>query len=100
MKAKSLLNERRILSDTSFLDLVVWQVPQPLAGSSHHFKYHLAFVSGDICVIRYDNEAGKGNHKHVGEVEVPYPFTGLRQLVDDFLNDVENWRQVHEHRYD
>lgn len=100
MKAKSLLKERRILSDTSFLDLVVWQVPQPVTGSSHHFKYRLAFVVNDVCIIRYDNEAGKGNHKHLAEVEVPYPFTGLRQLVDDFLNDVENWRQEHEHCHD
>ena len=100
MKAKSLLKERRILSDTSFLDLVVWHVPQPVTGSSHHFKYRLAFVVDDVCVIRYDNEAGKGNHKHLAEVEVPYPFPGLRQLVDDFLNDVENWRQEHEHCHD
>lgn len=100
MKATSLLKERRILSETSFLDLVVWQVAQPLAGSTHSFKYRLAFVVEDVCIIRYDNEAGKGNHKHLGEREVPYPFTGLRQLVDDFLADVAYWEQTHEHRHD
>lgn len=100
MKARSLLKERRILSETSFLDLVVWQVAQPLAGSTHSFKYRLAFVVEDVCIIRYDNEAGKGNHKHLGEREVPYPFTGLRQLVDDFLADVAYWEQTHEHRHD
>ena len=100
MKAKSLLKERRILSETSFLDLVVWQVAQPLAGSTHSFKYRLAFVVEDVCIIRYDNEAGKGNHKHLGEREVPYSFTGLRQLVDDFLADVAYWEQTHEHRHD
>lgn len=100
MKAKSLLKERRILSETSFLDLVVWQVAQALAGSTHSFKYRLAFVVEDVCIIRYDNEAGKGNHKHLGEREVPYPFTGLRQLVDDFLADVAYWEQTHEHRHD
>lgn len=99
-KAKSLLKERRILSETSFLDLVVWQVPQPIAGSNQSFKYRLAFVVDGECVLRYDNEAGKGNHKHLGQEEVPYPFTGLRQLVDDFLTDVGHWRQAHEHRHD
>ncbi len=100
MKAKSLLKERRILSETSFLDLVVWQLPQSAAGSTHLFKYRLAFVVEGVCIIRYDNEAGKGNHKHLGEREVPYPFNGLRQLVDDFLADVAHWRQTHEHRHD
>ncbi|HRJ53901.1 MAG TPA: DUF6516 family protein [Candidatus Thiothrix moscowensis] len=100
MKAKSLLKERRAISDTSFLDLVVWQVPEPLAGSFHHFKYRLAFVVEGVCVLRYDNEAGKGNHKHLGEREVPYTFSGLRQLVDDFLADVSQWRQEHEDSHD
>ncbi|MEB4592735.1 DUF6516 family protein [Candidatus Thiothrix sp. Deng01] len=99
-KAKSLLNERRVLSETSFLDLVIWQVPQPIVGSDHPFKYRLALVVDGECVLRYDNEVGKGNHKHLGQKEVPYPFTGLRQLVDDFLTDVGHWRQTHEHHYD
>lgn len=100
MKAKSLLKERRILSPTSFLDLVIWQVTQPLAGSAHPFKYRLAFVVDGECIIRYDNEAGKGNHKHLGTQEVPYTFTGLSQLVDDFLADVAHWEQTHEYRHD
>lgn len=100
MKAKSLLKERRILSENSFLDLVVWQVPQPIVGSDHPFKYRLAFVVDGECVLRYDNEAGKGNHKHLNQEEIPYLFMGLRQLVDDFLADVGHWRQTHEHRHD
>lgn len=96
MKAKSLLKERRVLSATSFLDLVVWQVPQPLPGSLHSFKYRLAFVVDGVCQLRYDNEAGKGDHKHLGETEVTYTFAGLEQLVDDFLTDVVQWRQKHE----
>ncbi|WP_425523050.1 toxin-antitoxin system TumE family protein [Xanthomonas citri] len=40
------------------------------------------------CVLRYDNEAGKGDHKHVGAVERPYNFTTLDQLTDDFWADV------------
>ena len=41
--------------------------------------------------MRYDNEAGKGDHKHLGEQEVPYGFTTLDQLVDDFWADVARW---------
>ena len=42
--------------------------------------------------LRYDNEAGKGDHKHVGEREVPYCFTDLATLQADFWKDVETWR--------
>jgi hypothetical protein len=43
-------------------------------------------------VLRYDNEAGKGDHKHLGARELPYKFTTLNQLVDDFLADVARLR--------
>ncbi len=43
--------------------------------------------------MRYDNEAGKGDHKHIGEIETNYAFTGLGQLQTDFWDDVDAWRQ-------
>ena len=44
------------------------------------------------CVLRYDNEAGKGGHRHVGEKETPYVFVSIDQLLDDFLADVAAWK--------
>jgi len=46
-----------------------------------------------FCVRRFDNETGKGDHKHLGEREVPYRFAGLRQLIADFWEEVAKWRQ-------
>jgi hypothetical protein len=40
-------------------------------------------------MVRYDNEAGKGDHKHVGAVEMPYVWRGLEWLVADFIAEVE-----------
>jgi len=34
----------------------------------------LAFVVDDECVLRYDNEAGKGDPKHIDAEEAPYVF--------------------------
>jgi hypothetical protein len=51
----------------------------------------LALVVDGVCVLRYDNEAGKGDHKHVGTEEAGYRFIGLEDLVDDFWQDVERW---------
>ena len=43
--------------------------------------------------MRYDNERGKGDHRHIGDREEHYVFTALEQLLEDFRRDVENWRQ-------
>lgn len=92
MSARLMLKERHILSENAFVELVVWLLSPPLSESGHGFKYRLALVVDGNCVLRYDNEAGKGDHKHIGEVETPYIFTSPEALVDDFWNDVEQWR--------
>jgi hypothetical protein len=92
MDAQLMLNERRILAENVFVEMVVWRLPSPLAGSRHGFKYRLALVVDGACVLRYDNEAGKGDHKHVGGDETPYVFTTPQALLDDFWNDVGHWR--------
>jgi len=91
MKAQILLNQRRPIAENAFVEMVIWQVPSPIAGSIHEFKYRLALVVNDSCVLRYDNEAGKGDHKHVGGHELPYIFTTPQALLHDFWNDVDNW---------
>lgn len=93
MKAELLFRKHLGLSETAFVEIVIWRVSRPVAGSRHDFKYKLALVSENICVLRYDNEAGKGDHKHVGDREVPCRFTDLIGLQADFWADVEAWRK-------
>lgn len=92
MNAVLLLRRRIELDERSFAELVVWQLPHRLPGSTHPFKYRLAYVVDEVCVLRYDNEAGKGDHRHLGEVETAYRFSTIDQLIDDFRNDVESMR--------
>jgi hypothetical protein len=66
MKAGLLFRERYQIGDDGFVELKVWRVPRPVRGSVHRYKYSLAYVVRDMCVVRYDNEAGKGDHRHVG----------------------------------
>jgi hypothetical protein len=87
-----LLDERHQVSVEAFAELRVWQVPEPVRGSGHRFKYALAYVVVGTCVLRYDNEAGKGDHKHLGSVETPYCFTTPDQLLTDFWLDVDGWK--------
>lgn len=93
MKAEVLAQERHVLAENAFAEIVVWRVPQPVRGSTHRFKYRLALVVGDACVLRYDNETGKGDHRHVGDVETTYSFSGYEKLLADFWADIDAWRQ-------
>jgi hypothetical protein len=78
---------RREISEKARIEGVIWQVPVGLRGSDHDFKYRLALIVDGECVLRYDNEAGKGDHRHVGGREEPIAFTA-EALVGEFLDEV------------
>ena len=92
MKAEALAHERHVPAEDAFAEIIVWRVPHPVKGSTHRFKYRLALIVGGECVLRYDNETGKGDHRHLGTTEV-YAFSGCEKLLADFWADVETWRQ-------
>ncbi|TAN09758.1 MAG: hypothetical protein EPN37_18930 [Chitinophagaceae bacterium] len=69
-----LLRERQNLTETAFIEVVIWHVPKSVSGSGHNYKYSLVLVVEGVCVVRYDNELGKGDHRHVADHEVAYRF--------------------------
>lgn len=89
MKAALLLRDRLILSADSFVEMRIWRTPQPVRGSAHTYKYALVYVVRGEAVIRYDNEAGKGDHRHLGDSEQAYQFTTPEALLRDFWRDVD-----------
>jgi uncharacterized protein DUF6516 len=91
MDAEALLAERLVLDEKSFVELVVWRLAHPVAGCRHDLKYRLAYVVEGVCVVRYDNEAGKGDHRHFGGREMRYAFRSLDALQVDFWSDVAQW---------
>ena len=91
MKAIQLVSTRIAYSSSAFAELVLWRLSQPVEGSAHGFKYRLAYVVDGECVLRYDNEVGKGDHRHVGRIEGPYTFTTPEKLIADFQRDIERW---------
>lgn len=95
MGAKLLVRQRVEVCESAFAELVVWELPQPLLGSQHKFKYRLAYVVLGACVLRYDNEAGKGDHRHWGRVETSYRFTSPPQLMADFFEDIQRYNHDH-----
>jgi hypothetical protein len=95
MKSRLLFNRRAPVTEQAFAELVLWEIRQPLPGCTHCYKYRLAFVVAGVCVLRYDNEIGKGDHRHSGEVETGYDFVSPGRLVADFFEDVRRWRDEH-----
>jgi hypothetical protein len=95
MKAKVLIRCRVIVAVDAFAELVVWQLPEPMVPSAHLFKYRLAYVVQGACVLRYDNERGKGDHRHIDGQEFAYVFSNPMQLMLDFNADIERWNHEH-----
>jgi len=92
-RAVSLVNTRMVYSESAFAELVVWQLPRPLPGCTHPFKYRLAYVVDGTCVVRYDNEAGKGDHWHYGRLQASYPFGTPGALIAAFIRSIERWNR-------
>jgi hypothetical protein len=97
MKAVEIINRRIPFAQNCFAQVVVWRLSTPLTGSAHPWKYRLAYVADEVCVLRYDNEAGKGDHRHVGGAQSGYVFTDLSRLLSDFESEIERWN--HENRH-
>ncbi len=91
MDAELLFDDRFVLSDRAFAQVKVWCVPASVRGSSHRLKYSFAFVVDSECVLRYDNEAGKGDHRHMDGIETPLEFDDLNGLLVDFWKEVGKW---------
>ena len=91
MKAESVLKRRVADAHGGFAEYVVWLLPEPLPSSEHSYKYRLAYVMNRRCVIRYDNERGKKDHRHFDDQEAEYTFSSPRKLIMDFESDIVRW---------
>lgn len=87
-KAELLFRERREMAKGGILQAVIWRVPSPVPPSGHLLKYSLVYIVDGVRIVGYDNERGKGDHRHYGSREEPYRFTTPEHLMQDFLNDV------------
>ena len=88
-KATLVINEKITQTDGAVIQIVVWDLPVPLKGSRHRYKYRLYFGKDGVCLVRLDNEQGKGDHIHVNGIESPYYFTNIPGLMRDFKEAIQ-----------
>ncbi len=90
--ATLILHRKRRFDDGAISEIKLWLLPKPVRGSRHLFKYSLFYGRHGERLIGYDNEAGKGDHRHYGDRETPYRFTTPERLIADFLADLRAMR--------
>jgi hypothetical protein len=88
MDAELLLYQRIDYDDGGIVEMVLWRVPSPVPPSVHDLKYSLFYGRPGIREVGYDNERGKGDHRHVRGVETSYDFISVEQVMIDFWSDV------------
>ncbi len=94
MRARLIYREKFIYADGAIREMVLWQLPEKTAEKPYGLKYRLYYgLSDGTCLVRYDNETGKGDHRHRGDWEEPYQFKDVETLVADFLQDIEKTRR-------
>jgi hypothetical protein len=90
--ATLIFRSRFVYADGAIREMALWKLPRPTPERPHGLKYRLHYKSVEGTVVRYDNEIGKGDHRHVGAREERYLFRGVEMLVEDFLNDIDRTR--------
>jgi hypothetical protein len=88
-KATLEYHDKALLPDGGIVEMTIWRLPATTAERPHGLKYSLYFGRNGQRIVGYDNEAGKGDHRHYGQREETYIFTTVEALVADFLADVE-----------
>lgn len=68
---------KEIRDDGSIVEIVIWELSDPIELCKHNFEYRLYFGAAGVDRVRYDNERGKGDHRHIDGRE---RLTYLRRL--------------------
>ena len=58
-----------MLEDGAIIEMRMWRVPAAVPPSPHEFKYSLFHGRPGEVVVLFDNERGKGDHRHIGTAE-------------------------------
>lgn len=88
MFAVLLIRFKEEFPDGCIVEIRVWRLPRISAERPHGLKYSLFYGRTGERIVAYDNESGKGDHRHYRTHELPYAFVTLEQLLADFEADI------------
>jgi hypothetical protein len=86
--ATPIQNRRLLLRNGAIIQIRIWKLPAGNDERPHGFKYSLFYGRPGERIVGYDNERGKGDHRHYRDCEELYAFTTMEKLIADFWADV------------
>ena len=92
MKAELIFRYRTVFEDGHFMRVMVWKTPKNVPPTTHGYKYSLFYGRPGERIVGYDNERGKGDHRHYRLIEIQYEFSSLAKMLLDFELDVKKER--------
>ncbi len=93
MKARKVLHKKTKFEDGAIREMVIWQLSETTKNRPHGIKYRLYYGKEGQRLVGYDNETGKGDHRHFLGKEFPYKFENVEKLLADFKDDIQSVRQ-------
>jgi hypothetical protein len=92
LKARLLFHQRIDYDDGAIVEVKLWRVASLVPPSRHGLKYSLFYGRPGVREVGYDNERGKGDHRHFQGAESAYAFSTVEKLMADFWTDVRALR--------
>ncbi len=97
MKVVLLFRDKYVCRDGAIREMVIWRSPTPDTERHYGLKYRLYYGESGHCLVHYDNERGKGGHRHYGDAggqehEEKYTWISVQQFIADFKADIERLR--------
>ena len=85
-------HDKVLLPDNAIVEMRIWRLPIRNVERPHGLKYSLFYGENGKRIIGYDNERGKGDHRHYFDEEEAIQFVDIEALVNSFLYDVRKHR--------
>ena len=91
-RAELIVDFKDVTPEGDIIEMRVWKVPEVVPPTRHGFKYRLYFGRAGRRIVGFDNERGKGDHRHLDGRESAYVFVDVDTLIEDFIAAVEQRR--------
>lgn len=92
MNTVGIFYDEALLPDGAVVEMTIWQSPRATLERPHGLKYSLFYGHDGQRLVGYHNERGKGDHKHLGALELRYRFESVDKMIADFLLHVERMK--------
>lgn len=92
MVAALIFRDKYVYADGAIREMVIWRLPELDDERPHGLKCRLFYGTAGKRFVGYDNERGKGDHRHFGDAEEAYSFSTVEQLTQDFAAAIERHR--------